>query len=575
MNLHDILQVEQLYLSQYFENKASVKTYKNGLKHGLHLYWVKMDGHSPVICPDSYVHSYTEPGMYIENENDTYINYAELCDLADPKNFYEFPEHLMLDFFSSNVLPPFLQDANINQIRTDVEINNIVKALSNNPMDLEIANFKKQYPNGVLSKLESYNKGVMTYGEKYLDPISKESTVTIHAETVDKAKNIKLPETGLLINIVGDYSMKSEGSQTNTLSYIKRNNKKYFFNNNYDKLLANRILSNEKNKRVLDCRVVILAEENVFICNQDIISNGENSFAHQIKNIDAEVKWGEQPSGELRALILKQRLEGGGSSDAHQTIVFNGGRDDSKGSLKIIKSSYNLKSVFYNSLVERDIPRFIPELSFNDNKRRNINIMLYYHDLRESESVKANAHVKFTNRKIDSNGNEEIAVIINNKADIYTSPIKLLINKAQNKYKARRNNKTKHKISKNCSILKSDENTFYRKYEMESGRTMWRADDDELSEAMRRISMKFAPVISNNAYQSFKIEGNIYKHRKDHSRADVTKDEVTSGLVNGVFKEVENIKFGRFGCEIVNKKKESQVNIKDDNDFMNDLFGDI
>ena len=45
--------------------------------------------------------------------------------------------------------------------------------------------------------------------------------------------------------------------------------------------------------------------------------------------------------------------------------------------------------------------------------------------------------------------------------------------------------------------------------------------------------------------------------------------------MNGVFKEVENIKFGRFGCEIVNKKKESQVNIKDDNDFMNDLFGDI
>jgi hypothetical protein len=514
------------------------------------------------------VHSYAEPGMYIENENDTYINYAELCDLADPKNFYEFPEHLMLDFFSSNVLPPFLQDANINQIRTDVEINNIVKALSNNPMDLEIADFKKQYPNGVLSKLESYNEGVMTYGEKYLDPISKESTVTIHAETVDKAKNIELPETGLLINIVGDYSMKSEGSQTNTLSYIKRNNKKYFFNNNYDKLLANRILLNEKNRRVLGCRVAILAEENVFICNQDINTNSVNAFTYHIKNTN-------RFSGLYQSEFKQAPLAYEAKADGNQTIVFNGGRDDSKGSLKIISSDYDLKSVFYNSLVERDIPRFIPELSFNDNERRNINIMLYYHDLSESENIKDKAHVKFSNKKVDSSGNEEIAVIINDKADVYTSPIKLLINKAQNTYKVRRNNKTKHKTSKNCSILKSDENTFYRKYEMESGETMWRADDDELSYAMRRINKKFTPLISNNTYQSFKVAGNIYKHRKDHSRADVTKDKVTSGLVNGVFEEVKDIKFGRFGCEIVNKKKEGQVIIKDDYDFMNDLFGDI
>jgi len=63
-------------------------------------------------------------------------------------------------------------------------------------------------------------------------------------------------------------------------------------------------------------------------------------------------------------------------------FIFRSGRDGVQGKLKIIESRWTLRSVFYNNLIERDLPIVISEFSHNDNMRRNYYIKLYYHDWR-------------------------------------------------------------------------------------------------------------------------------------------------------------------------------------------------
>jgi hypothetical protein len=510
--------------------KSALEEYKNGLKDGMQLYWTKTDGHSPLLCSDKYVHSYVEPGMYVENEDDTFINYAELCQLADPRNFYEFPEHLMLDFFSSNVLPPFYRYSNVNKMRSDISLDGVIRVVGGNPMDLEVSNFNVQYPGGIFSRLEIYNKGVMTYGEKYLDYTDGTVKNLIKNEVVEK---------GSLINVVGDYSKKTAADSTSALPYKNQDAKKFYFDNNYPKLSANRLSSIKKKKRSLECDLTSIdmgegidkIRKKGSLCSQDAVDAG---------NIEAFA--GRIPIASLAP-----------------AFIFRSGRDGVQGKLKIIESRWTLRSVFYNNLIERDLPIVISEFSHNDNMRRNYYIKLYYHDWRNRIGS-----IGFSNEKSDDQKFErEVKMLVNNKADESVSPIKLFINSKENKYKVRHNKEFKHKVSSNCSTFASSDITFYRKFELSS---------TSLSSKERA---SFAGL--NEAIGEFKIDGRNYKHRKDYSKDDI-KDRILtiSTFLDGKFKKVEGVKFGKLGCTIIKEEIENKnLVIEDDNDFMSDLFGDI
>ncbi len=454
--------------------KSALKEYKNGLKHGFQLYWAKK-GYFPKICGDAYVHSYAEPGMYIENENDTYINYAELCGLADPKNFYEFPEHLMFDFSSSSVLPPYFKDYNVNKIRKDVDSSTLVRARSGNPMDMDVADFKAQYQGGMLYKLESYNKDVMTYAEKYLNYTSES------VKSILKKRELK---QGSLINIVGDYSKKTINNSTNILSYrdddLPRGQP--YFNNDYPELVANRVMLTKTNKRRLECNLVELTKD-VALCEQDVRDYTSRDAA----------------------------------------FIFSAPSVDESDNMKKIETRLSYVTAFYNNLVERDLPKYIGEMSFNDNIRRYINILSYYYD-----------------------------PSVNDKDIKNSSPIKLLENQKENKYQVRHNKEAKDKVSSICTRVESNALTSYKK--IEKGRLS----------------------IDGLQYTQITFDGIDYSYRKDHSREDDKLNiNSLSALVDGKYKKVKDVSFGKLGCTIENIKEKEKINfIVDDDTFMNDMFDD-
>jgi hypothetical protein len=342
-------------------------------------------------------------------------------------------------------------------------------------MDMDVADFKAQYQGGMLYKLESYNKDVMTYAEKYLNYTSES------VKSILKKRELK---QGSLINIVGDYSKKTINNSTNILSYrdddLPRGQP--YFNNDYPELVANRVMLTKTNKRRLECNLVELTKD-VALCEQDVRDYTSRDAA----------------------------------------FIFSAPSVDESDNMKKIETRLSYVTAFYNNLVERDLPKYIGEMSFNDNIRRYINILSYYYD-----------------------------PSVNDKDIKNSSPIKLLENQKENKYQVRHNKEAKDKVSSICTRVESNALTSYKK--IEKGRLS----------------------IDGLQYTQITFDGIDYSYRKDHSREDDKLNiNSLSALVDGKYKKVKDVSFGKLGCTIENIKEKEKINfIVDDDTFMNDMFDD-